>query len=254
MATHAAPDLAQPLISYRAVGKSFGPLVVYQGLNLDVQRGETVCVVGKSVMLKLLIGLLTPDGGEIWFDGQRVSDLDGDEAFLPVRKRIAMVFQGAALFDSLTVYDNIAYPLREQLQLPEDKIADLVAQKLAWVGLPGIESKKPTELSGGMRKRVGLARSIATDPEVILYDEPTTGLDPVNIQRINQLILSLRDRLKCTSIIVTHEMNTVFAVADRVAFVYDRRIAAAGTAEEMRNSANPIVRGFMRGDPAPFAD
>jgi phospholipid/cholesterol/gamma-HCH transport system ATP-binding protein len=248
-----------PLIAFRNVGKVFGRHVVYDGLNLEVRKGETLCIigpsgVGKSVLLKLLIGLLETDSGEIWFDGERVSDLHSDEQFLPFRRRIAMVFQGAALFDSLTVFENVAYPLREQFQLPEDELRDRVAQKLAWVGLSGVEQKKPSELSGGMKKRVGLARSIATDPEVILYDEPTTGLDPVNIQRINQLILSLSERLKCTSLVVTHEMATVFAVAQRIAFVYDKRIAAVGTPEAMKNSFNPVVRGFIAGDPSTFGD
>lgn len=248
-----------PLIAFRDVGKSFGRHTVYQGLNLEVRKGENLCVigpsgVGKSVMLKLLIGLLEPDAGEIWFDGERVSDFTSDAEYLPVRKRIAMVFQGAALFDSLTVYENIAYPLREQFDYAEEEIAHRVAEKLAWVGLPGIEQKKPAELSGGMRKRVGLARSIATDPEVILYDEPTTGLDPVNIQRINNLILSLSERLKCTSVIVTHEMATVFACAHRIAFVYDRGIAAVGDPESMKHSPNPMVRGFIAGDPGALGD
>ncbi|MBM4279462.1 MAG: ATP-binding cassette domain-containing protein [Deltaproteobacteria bacterium] len=248
-----------PLIVYRGVRKAFGRQVVYDGLELEVKRGESLCIigpsgVGKSVLLKLLIGLLECDDGEIWFDGQRVTDMHHDEQFLPIRRRVAMVFQGAALFDSLTVYENVAYPLREQFRLPESEIKDRVAQKLAWVGLPGIEHKKPSELSGGMKKRVGLARSIATDPEVILYDEPTTGLDPVNIQRINQLILSLSERLKCTSLIVTHEMATVFAVAQRIAFVYDKKVAAIGTPDAMKNSYNPVVRGFIAGDPSTFGD
>ncbi len=253
------PTAEHPYIAFRGVDKAFGRQRVYQGLDLEVRRGETMCVigpsgVGKSVMLKMLIGLLPSDAGEIWFDGQRVTDFDDDQEFLPVRRRIAMVFQGAALFDSLTVYENIAYPLREQFTLPEDEIARRVAEKLEWVGLPGIEQKKPAELSGGMKKRVGLARGIATDPEVILYDEPTTGLDPVNTKRIGDLILSLRDRMHCTSLVVTHDMTTVFQVADRIAFVFDRRIRAVGAADEMRRSPDALVRGFIEGDPAPFED
>ncbi len=253
------PKGGNPLIVYRGVKKAFGKNVVYDGLDLEVQRGETLCIigpsgVGKSVMLKLLTGLLDVDEGEVWFDGDKVSDFTSDAEYLPVRRRIAMVFQGAALFDSLTVFENVAYPLREQFNYSEEEIATKVAEKLEWVGLPGVEQKKPSELSGGMRKRVGLARSIATDPEVILYDEPTTGLDPVNIQRINQLILSLSERLRCTSLIVTHEMATVFACAQRIAFVYDKKIAAVGLPDAMKNSSNPLVRGFISGDPAPFAD
>ncbi len=247
----------QPYISFRDVSKSFGRQVIYDGLDLEVRRGETLCVigasgVGKSVMLKMLIGLLPVDAGEITFDGQCVSDLDDDVAFLPVRRRIAMVFQGAALFDSLTVYENVAYPLREQFNLEEDDIARRVAEKLEWVGLPGIEQKKPAELSGGMKKRVGLARSIATDPEVILYDEPTTGLDPVNTKRIGNLILSLSERLKCTSLVVTHDMTTVFQVADRIAFIYGRRIRAVGSPDEMRTHRDRRVSGFIEGDPDAF--
>lgn len=248
-----------PLISLRGVKKAFGKLCIYEDLSLDVRRGETLSVigpsgVGKSVMLKMIIGLLRQDEGEVWFDGVNVAEFTDDRQFLPVRRRVAMVFQGAALFDSMSVYENIAYPLREQFDLPEDEIERRVAEKLSWVGLPGIEQKKPSELSGGMKKRVGLARSIATDPEVILYDEPTTGLDPVNSKRIGDLILSLRDRLNCTSVVVTHDMTTVFQVSDRVAFVYDHRIAAVGEPEALRRGPDPVVRGFMEGDPEPFED
>jgi phospholipid/cholesterol/gamma-HCH transport system ATP-binding protein len=250
---------SDPLISLRGVAKSFGDLRIYEDLNLDVRKGETLSVigpsgVGKSVMLKMIIGLLRQDRGEIWFDGENVAEFNKDDMFLPVRKRVAMVFQGAALFDSMTVYENIAYPLREQFSLEEDDIAHRVAQKLEWVGLPGIEDKKPAELSGGMKKRVGLARSIATDPEVILWDEPTTGLDPVNVRRIGDLILSLGERLKCTSVVVTHDMTTVFQVSDRVAFVYDYRIGAVGEPEALQRGPDVLVRGFMEGDPEPFGD
>ena len=159
-----------------------------------------------------------------------------------------MVFQGAALFDSMTVYDNIAYPLRQQFDFSDEEIAEKVGQKLEWVGLPGIEQKRPAQLSGGMKKRVGLARSIATDPEVILYDEPTTGLDPVNVRRIGELILSLNERLNCTSLVVTHDMNTVDQVADRVAYVNHLKIAATGHPEALRRGPNREVRDFMTGE------
>lgn len=256
---NSSPTTDQPLLSLQGIGKAFGKQVIYDGLDLSVYRGETLCIigpsgVGKSVMLKMMIGLLDPDAGKIFFDGHELTAFQRDEDFLPIRRRVAMVFQGAALFDSMSVFDNIAYPLREQRTVAEEQIADIVAEKLAWVGLPGIEQKKPAELSGGMRKRVGLARAIATDPEVILYDEPTTGLDPINIRRINDLIESLRERLHCTSIVVTHEMSTVFQVSDRVAFVYNRRIAESGTADALRRSKNPIIRGFIEGNPAQFGD
>lgn len=248
-----------PLISLRGVSKSFGSQRIYEDLNLDVHKGETLSVigpsgVGKSVMLKMVIGLLRQDEGQIWFDGENVAEFRTDTQFLPVRRRVAMVFQGAALFDSMTVYENISYPLREQFDLAEDEIAHRVAEKLEWVGLPGIELKKPGELSGGMKKRVGLARSIATDPEVVLYDEPTTGLDPVNTRRIGDLILSLSERLHCTSLVVTHDMSTVFQVSDRIAFVYDYRIGALGEPEALQRGPDKLVRGFMEGDPEPFGD
>jgi phospholipid/cholesterol/gamma-HCH transport system ATP-binding protein len=246
-----------PLLSMRGVCKSFGDQVIYRDLDLDVRKGETLCLigpsgVGKSVLMKMVIGLLHADAGEIWFDGQDVAAFERDEDYLPVRRRVAMVFQGAALFDSMSVYENIAYPLREQFmgpeKLPESEIARRVAEKLEWVGLPGIEDKKPAELSGGMKKRVGLARSIATDPEVVLYDEPTTGLDPVNVRRIGNLILSLRDRLHCTSLVVTHDMTTVFQVSDRVAYIDDYKIAAIGHPEALKQGPNAEVRGFMTGE------
>jgi phospholipid/cholesterol/gamma-HCH transport system ATP-binding protein len=248
-----------PLISFRGARKQFGKLVVYDQLDLDVRRGETMTVigpsgVGKSVLVKMLIGLLPTDGGEIWFDGQNVAAFERDDEFLPVRRRVAMVFQGAALFDSMTVYENIAYPLRQLGLMTEKEIGERVAEKLAWVGLPGIENKRPSQLSGGMKKRVGLARSIAPNPQVVLYDEPTTGLDPVNSKRIGNLILSMNEKLHCTSIVVTHDMEIVRQVSDRVAFVYDKRIRAVGTAESLAKSTDPIVRGFMEGDPTPFED
>ena len=246
-----------PLISYRGVYKAFGEQVIYRDLNLDVRKGETTAIigpsgVGKSVMIKMLIGLLPVDKGQIYFDGENVAAYREDAAFLPVRRRVAMVFQGAALFDSMTVYENIAYPLREQFDLSEEEIAHRVDEKLGWVGLPGIEHKRPSQLSGGMKKRVGLARSIATDPEVILYDEPTTGLDPVNTRRIGDLILSLRERLHCTSLVVTHDMGTVEQIADRVAFVYNASIAAVGELEALRRGPDAFVRGFLAGDPDTF--
>jgi phospholipid/cholesterol/gamma-HCH transport system ATP-binding protein len=247
------------LIRYENVDKSFADLEVYKDLNLEVKKGETITVigpsgVGKSVLIKMLIGLIPVDGGQIFFDGQNVAELEGDDAFLPIRQRVAMVFQNAALFDSMTVFENIAYPLREQMDLEETEIERRVSEKLEWVGLPGIEEKMPSELSGGMRKRVGLARSIATEPEVILYDEPTTGLDPVNCRRIGDLILSLRDRLQCTSVVVSHDVQTIFQVSDRLAFIYDKRVLETGHPETMRETGHHLVQGFLRGDPDTFQD
>lgn len=238
------------LISYRGVKKAFGRKRIFEGVELDVQRGETLTIIGgsgtgKSVMLKCLIGLMYPDEGEIVFDGTDVTTL-GETQLLPVRKRVAMVFQGAALFDSLTVGENVAYPLREQMpDLPGDEVRERVAQKLKMVNLPGIEAMKPADLSGGMKKRVGLARAIATDPEVILWDEPTTGLDPISTRIIDELIISMKHQLGCTSIVVTHDMDSAFRVSDRMAMLARRRIVATGTVAEMKASTNPDVRAFF---------
>lgn len=253
----------EPLIRYQNVQKAFGAQVIYSDLSLDVHRGETLTIigpsgVGKSVMIKMLVGLLPLDGGQLFFDGQDLAQLDDDEAFLDVRRRVAMVFQGAALFDSLDVFDNIAYPLREQAlreerEIPDGELKARVAEKLEWVGLPGIEKKYPSELSGGMRKRVGLARSIASDPEVILYDEPTTGLDPVSCRLIGDLILSLKERLNCTSVVVTHDVPLVRQVSDRLAFIYGGGILASGSIEALEGPAGtPMVANFLAGAPHTF--
>lgn len=242
----------EPLIVFSGLQKSFGRKVIYTGLDLEVRRGETMTVIGgsgtgKSVLLKCLIGLLRPDGGSIRFDGEELVGKT-EEEFIPVRRKIAMLFQGAALFDSLSVGENIAYPIREHFpSCPEAEVRDRVAWKLEMVGLPGIESMRPSDLSGGMKKRVGLARAIAIDPEVVLYDEPTTGLDPINTRRINELIVKLNEELHVTSIVVTHDMESAYMVSHRMAMLYDRRIIACGTVEEMRHSELPEVRNFVRG-------
>ena len=245
-----SPD-EEPIIRFRGIDKAFGDLVIYEGLDLDVYAGETLTIiggsgVGKSVMLKLLIRLLEADGGNITAWGQEVRDMDA-AALLGLRARVAMLFQGAALFDSMSVADNIKYPLREHRWGDEQKMDARVAEVLEMVGIPGIHDKKPSELSGGMRKRVGLARSIAMEPEVILYDEPTTGLDPVNVRRINGLILRLQQQLGVTSIVVTHDMDTVFTITDRLALVYDKGIAFTGTPEEARQSDFRYLREFVQG-------
>ena len=240
------------LIEFRDVWKSFGPKVVYQGLNLSIEQGEAFTImggsgVGKSVMLKLLIGLLKVDRGEILFDGQHIETMSAKE-LTRVRQRVGMLFQGAALFDSLTVRENVAYGLREHLHMSESEIDERVAWALTLVGLPGIEAMHPADLSGGMKKRVGLARTVALKPEVLLYDEPTTGLDPINTTRINQLIVSMQRAIKVTSIVVTHDMGTAFSVSSRMAMVYKGRIVEAGTPEQFRLSTNPLVRNFIEGN------
>lgn len=240
------------MIRFEGLWKSFGTKVVYEGLDLSVRRGETLTVIGgsgtgKSVLLKCLIGLLSPDRGSILFDGEELVGRS-EEEFLPVRKQIAMLFQSAALFDSLDVAENIAYPIREHFRhLSDAEIADRVAHKLEMVGLPGIEKMRPADLSGGMKKRVGLARAIAIDPAVVLYDEPTTGLDPINTRRINELIIKLNEELAVTSIVVTHDMQSAFQVSHRMAMLYKHRILAVGTPDEMRESTIPEVRNFVDG-------
>ena len=243
----------EPLIRFSHVRKAFGQKVIYTDLSLDLFRGETVTVMGasgsgKSVLLKMLIGLLSPDSGEVLFDGQDVAKMN-DEALTLVRRRIAYLFQGAALFDSLTVGENVAYGLREQFwnKMSEDEIIARVTQSLGLVGLPGIEPMRPSDLSGGMKKRVGLARTLALQPEVILYDEPTTGLDPVNTARINHLINGIQRALKLTSVVVTHDMGTAFAVSDRLAMIGRGRILLVGSKDDFRNTKNQTVRDFIEG-------
>jgi phospholipid/cholesterol/gamma-HCH transport system ATP-binding protein len=240
------------LIRYAGVTKKFGEEVIYSDLSFDIYPGETVCIigpsgVGKSVMLKMLNGLLEPDQGEIIFDGQALHSLKSDQDFLEIRKRVSMVFQGAALFDSLNVLDNLAYGIREVGDISEEEIIHRVQERLGWVDLAGIETKMPSELSGGMRKRVGLARAIMMDPEVILYDEPTTGLDPVNCRRIGELILSLRDRLQCTSLVVTHDVPVMRQISDRLLFVFQGQIAAEGTFDALNLEGPDYVREFLQG-------
>ncbi len=238
------------LIRWEGLSKAFGAKRVFDDLNLEVKKGETLTIIGgsgtgKSVMLKCLIGLLYPDKGHVWFEDQDVTTL-GEQPLREVRRRVAMVFQGAALFDSLSVGENIAYPLREHLKdATDDEIAERVAKNLKRVNLPGIELMKPSDLSGGMRKRVGLARAIAIEPEVILYDEPTTGLDPISTRIIDELIMSMSEQLGCTSIVVTHDMDSAFRVSDRIAMLSRRKIVASGTVEEMQASTHPDVRAFF---------
>ena len=240
------------LIEFRGVQKAFGPKVIYRNLSLEVHRGESLTIIGgsgqgKSVMLKMLIGLLGVDGGEIHFDGQTISSLSEKE-MPPIRRRIGMLFQHAALFDSLTVRENVAYGLREHLQLSEDEIDQRVAESLSYVGLPGIEKMWPADLSGGMKKRVGLARAVAVRPEVLLYDEPTTGLDPINTTRINRLIMRLQKTLNITSVVVTHDMHSAFTISDRIVMIHAGEVVYAGTPDEIRQAPHPQVRAFIEGD------
>jgi phospholipid/cholesterol/gamma-HCH transport system ATP-binding protein len=222
-------------------------------LSLDIFKGETITIIGgsgtgKSVMLKLLLGLMKPDKGDIFFDKEDVVGLELPK-LIKVRKRVGMLFQGGALFDSMNVADNVSYPLREHYpDYDEEKLAKIVKEKLEVVDLPGIQLMMPSDLSGGMKKRVALARAIATDPEVVLYDEPTTGLDPTNTNRINDLILDLQKKFSVTSIVVTHDMNSAFKVSNRLALLYDKKIEFVGTKQEIDRSDNQVVRKFIQGE------
>jgi phospholipid/cholesterol/gamma-HCH transport system ATP-binding protein len=241
------------LIKFTHAQKSFGPKVIYSDLTLDIRRGEVITIlgpsgVGKSVLLKMLIGLLSTDAGSIQFDGIEITKLEERE-LVGIRRRIAYLFQGAALFDSLDVGENVAYGLREQFwnTMSDEEIRARVEQSLELVGLPGIESMRPSDLSGGMRKRVGLARTLALQPEVILYDEPTTGLDPINTARIAHLINGIKRALKLTSVVVTHDMPTAFQVSDRLAILHRGRVRLQGTVDAFKASSDAFVRDFIEG-------
>ena len=249
------------LIEIRDLCMRFRTQSVLRDINLTIHRGETVCIIvesgcGKTVMLKLIIGLLHPTEGGVWFDGMDVNRLGGKQ-LVKLRLRFGFLFQMAALFDSLTIYDNVAFGLREHHICGEDEIRPLVADRLQEVGLPpGLERKKPAELSGGQRKRVGLARALALNPEVMLYDEPTTGLDPIMSDVINELILQTQQNKKTTGVVVTHDMKTVTKVADRVVMLYplarlapnEPQIIYDGPPEDVENAADPRVRQFVRGE------
>ncbi len=241
---------ARPYISARGLYKSFGGKPVLQGVDFDVYEGETLVILGgsgqgKSVILRHLNGLVAPDRGEVRIDGRSLSGL-GENQLYDVRRKVAMVFQLGALFDSETVYGNISYPLREHAGLGEAAVAARVAELLAMVDLEGIERLYPAELSGGMKKRVALARAIALEPRAVLYDEPTTGLDPIVTMHINELIRSLQRRLGFTSVVVTHDLKSAFAVGDRFALLDQGRIRFSGTAEEVRATGDRLMQEFLR--------
>lgn len=242
---------AEPLIRCEGLHKSFNGLKVLQGVELEVARGETLVIIGesgcgKSVLLKHLIGLLRPDAGHVYVDGTDITRLSEKE-LIPIRTRFGMLFQGSALFDSLSVAENVAFALREHRRLSEKQVRLTVAEKLAVVGLTGSEEKMPSELSGGMQKRVALARAIALDPEVILYDEPTTGLDPLHADDINDLIIHTQRTVHATTVIVTHDIVSACRVADRIVMLYGGRLIAGGTPEDILKSGLPEVREFISG-------
>lgn len=238
-------------IELRNVFKSFGSKHVLRGVNFEIREGETLVIIGssgggKSVMLKLITGLLEPDSGEILYDGKKISDMTSEEHEAHQMK-FGMLFQSAALFDSLNVLENVGFVLQEHRGMKLSEIRPIVRDKLQMVGLEGIEHQMPASLSGGMKKRVGLARAICYDPKVILYDEPTTGLDPINSDVINDLIISMQEKLNVTSIVVTHDMTSAYKVADRIAMLYRGEIIGSGTPDEIQNTKNPVIRQFVTG-------
>ena len=237
------------MISIRNVTKNFGGKNVLNGLSLEIPRGETLVIMGqsgcgKSVLLKIITGLMSADSGEIWFDGTEISSLNRKKINI-LRRRIGMLFQSAALFDSMTVAENVAFMLDQHTDLDNQERRKVVDEKLSLVDLVGVQDLRPAELSGGMRKRVGLARALAFDPEVIFYDEPTTGLDPVTCTEINQLIRDLHERLQVTSVVVTHDMHSAFSVATRMAMIHEGRQIAYGSPDEMINIDDPILQQFI---------
>lgn len=243
--------MAEAVISLRQLNITFGTHKVLDNIDLDVYKGETLAVLGpsgtgKSTVLRSMIGLLEPNGGQIFIQGEDVSGLDED-GWNRLRMKMGMVFQYSALFDFLTVGENVAFGLRQHTGKSDEEIQGIVTQMLDLVGLPGTQDLYPAELSGGMKKRVGLARAIAVNPEIVLYDEPTAGLDPIMSRNISRLIKKTQEQLHVTSVLVTHDMQSAFYAADRVAMLYEGHIVAIGTAEEMKNSTNPIVKAFIEG-------
>ena len=232
--------------------KSFGRLVVLDGIDLEINEGDTLVVLGasgsgKSVLLKHIVGLLKPDAGEVWFEDVRIDSLK-DRELMKVRTKFGFLFQMGALFDSLTNLQNVAFPLTEHTDLPPEEVEKRAQRMLKMVGLPDVGGKMPSEVSGGQRKRVALARAIALEPKVVLYDEPTTGLDPIRSDAISELILKLQRELKMTSIVVTHDMATAFKVADRIVMIHQGKIIFDGTEDQIKASENPDVQRFVRGE------
>ncbi len=237
------------MINIKNLKKSFGTKRVLNGVNLDIIKGETLVIIGKSgcgksVMLKHILGLLTPDEGDVIIEGQNLRGLKRKELYA-IRKKFGFLFQGAALFDSMNVEENVGLGLRENKRYNDKKISEIVAEKLELVGLPGIQKQSPADLSGGMKKRVSLARAIADDPEYILYDEPTTGLDPVMSDNIDELILDLSNKLKVTSIVVTHDIFSVIEIAQRVVMMEGGVVYFSGTPKELFSSEDIIIREFL---------
>ena len=244
------PPLAPPLIDVQDIYKSFNGFPVLKGVNLKIPEGTTTVILGgsgsgKTVLIKHIMGLFKPDRGQVIVDGENVSAMSRQELAV-FRQRMGMVFQGAALFDSMTVADNVAFPLREHNPgLSEAEIQEKVKEKLAVVDLHGVEQKFPAELSGGMRKRVGLARAIVREPKIVLYDEPTTGLDPLTTESVDEMIIHARERLTVTSVVISHDVGSAFHIADRIAMLNEGRVVEEGTPAAVRNTKEPFTRQFL---------
>ena len=231
--------------------KSFKANHVLRGVHLEVEPGESMVVIGgsgsgKTVLIKCIIGLIRPDEGQIYVDGLEITSLN-EQKMNEVRKKFGMLFQGGALFDSMRIWENVGFGLRQQNRLNEEEVKRIASEKLRLVGLKNIEDLMPAELSGGMKKRVSLARAIAMEPEILLYDEPTTGIDPIMADAINSLIVQMREKLNVTSIAITHDMKSAYKIADRIAMLFQGKIIEVGTTEEIKNSPNPIVQQFIQG-------
>jgi phospholipid/cholesterol/gamma-HCH transport system ATP-binding protein len=243
--------LPETTIGFRGVKKRMGRSEVLRGVDLAVTRGECLVIIGrsgtgKSVLLKHVVGLLRPDQGEVRVNGMEVETL-GEKELLELRRGMGVLFQGGALFDSMTVGENVGLPLREHTSMPEPQVEIVVGEKLSLVGLEGSEGMRPSSLSGGMKKRAALARSLVLNPKIMLYDEPTTGLDPITSDLINRLIRRLQQRLGMTSIAVTHDMRSAYHIGDRIAMLHEGRIHAVGTPEEIQATTDPAVRQFIEG-------
>src|SRR6056297_334193 len=240
-------------IEMKDVHKAFGEKKILKGFSLRVDEGETVAIIGasgsgKSTLLKHMNALLKPDAGEVWVDDQRIDVLEGTDLY-DARRKVGYVFQFAALFDSMTIAENVAMGLRRIEGMSESEISERVRSSLARVDLEGVDEQYPSELSGGMKKRAGLARAIALEPAYLLYDEPTTGLDPLTLSMVDELILRMRDSLGVTSVVITHDMGSAYRIADRIAMLHDGKVRQVGTPDEIRESDDPVVRGFVEGRP-----